>query len=102
MAWKLREMCVMHEKSMDAASSPRQGAATTMWSTTPGAAACSAASGADSSPEEDHKIRLTEGNKDFDTYHLLRWPVLRLYVLLDSAGAALDASRLPTFANTGD
>ena len=41
--------------------------------------------------QKDHKIRLPEKNKDSDTYHLLRWPVLRLHVLLDAAAAALDA-----------
>ena len=46
--------------------------------------------------------RLLGAVKDFDTYNLLRWPVLRLYVLLDAAAAALDAGCLQTFANTGD
>ena len=36
------------------------------------------------------------------TYHLLRWPVLHLHVLLDAAAAALDARRLQTFTDTGD
>ena len=47
-------------------------------------------------------MRMAEKKKDFDTYHLLRWPVLSLHVLLDGAAAALDARRLQTFANTGD
>ena len=33
---------------------------------------------------------------------LLRWPVLRLHVLLGAAAAALDARCLHTLANTGD
>ena len=45
---------------------------------------------------------MAEKNRDFDTYHLLRWPVLRLHVLMDAAAAALDARCLQTFANTCD
>ena len=49
-----------------------------------------------------HLLEEWQRNKDFDTYHLLRWAMLRLHVLLDATAAALDARRLPTFANTGD
>ena len=42
-------------------------------------------------------MRKAEKNKDFDTHHLLRWPVLRFRVRLD--GAAADAcKRLRTLA----
>ena len=62
MAPKLREMCVLQEKS-----SLRQGAPTSMC-TTQGGAACSA----------PYKKCKEEGHKS-PTCYLLRWPVIRLY-----------------------
>ena len=92
MAWKLREMRVLQEWCLTAASSFRHGAPTLMCTT--------------QVPIlhlwEGHKAILAEKNKDCNTYHLLRWPVLRFHVLLDAAAAAVDARCLQTFANTGD
>ena len=47
-------------------------------------------------------MRLTETNKDLDTYNLLRQPMLRRQQPLDAVAAALDTRCLQTFANTGD
>ena len=86
------------------ASSSRR-AAPVSTSTTPGGAACSAPSSADSSPVVGDGNVTTINEKYhiiLPTYHLLRWPMLRRHVLMDAAAAALDARRLQTFANTGD
>ena len=53
------------------------------------------------SARKNTKIRMSEKTM-ISAYDLLRWPVLRLHVLLDGAAAALDTSLLQTFANTGD
>ena len=91
-----RSVCVSCKNSTsNAASSLRQDSATLMC-TTPRAAACSAPSSADASPE-DQKKNGREKQGFQHTYHMLRWPLLRLNVLLDAAAAALDARRLQTF-----
>ena len=102
MAQKLRNMCVLHEKSLNAASSLRQATGTSMC-ITPGGAACSTPSGADLIPvggPQNKNVKRESHNSP--TYHLLRWPVPRLHVLTDAAAAALDARCPQTFANTAD